>query len=215
MEEKDINTYKFRRVGVFDDTVPDLSLKKRLLTECFKDAINCLFSVSNDEMIVERKFASEDIKGTPDRMARALIEMTRGYYEDPTQYLNLFDYDGKPTQMVTINKIHYTSLCEHHLLPFSGYVSVGYIPNKKIAGLSKFSRIIDCFAHRLQLQEKLTIQIFEFLKTNLDPKELFVRIIGEHDCISCRGVNQKDSNTITIIKTDGIDYQTINNFIKD
>ena len=84
-------------------------------------------------------------------------------------------------------------------MPFSGKITIGYIPNGKVLGLSKFSRIIDIFARRLQLQEKLTKEIFDFLKENMNPSFLFVYAIATHDCISCRGVNQKESHTETLI----------------
>ena len=214
MSEKDIN--KLKNVNVFEEKIPDLEKRVDCLTLCFSMMLTHLFPVDNFLEIEKKKFTTGDIVGTPNRMARALIEMTRGYYDKPEEYLSLFDNSNKENlQLVVVNKTHFTSLCEHHLLPFSGYVSIGYIPNEKIAGLSKFGRVVDTFAHRLQLQEKLTKEIFDFLKEVLQPRELFVRIIGEHDCISCRGVNQKDSNTITIMKTNGISYDIINNVIKD
>lgn len=214
MSAKDIN--KLKRVGVFEGNIPNLETKVEVLEDSFSKVLKNLFSAESYLDIKVGGFATEDIQGTPNRMARALIEMTRGYYDKPEEYLSLFDNPNKENpQLVVVNKTHFTSLCEHHLLPFSGYVSIGYVPNEKIAGLSKFGRVVDTFAHRLQLQEKLTKEIFDFLKEVLQPKELFVRIIGEHDCISCRGVNQKDSNTITIMKTDGISYDVINNVVKE
>ena len=214
MSKKDIN--KLKRVNVFEEKIPDLEKRVDCLAQVFSVMLTYLFSVDNFSEIEKEKFTTGDIGGTPNRMARALIEMTRGYYGKPEEYLSLFDNPNKENpQLVVVNKTHFTSLCEHHLLPFTGYVSIGYIPNEKIAGLSKFGRVVDTFAHRLQLQEKLTKEIFDFLKEVLQPKELFVRIIGEHDCISCRGVNQKDSNTITIMKTEGISYDVINNVIKE
>lgn len=214
MSKKDI--YKLKNVRVYEEKIPNLEAKVEVIENDFSIILKNLFSAESYLEIQEKGFATEDIKGTPNRMARALVEMTRGYYDKPEEYLSLFDNPNREDpQLVVVNKTHFTSLCEHHLLPFSGYVSIGYIPNKKIAGLSKFGRVVDTFAHRLQLQEKLTKEIFDFLKKILQPKELFVRIIGEHDCISCRGVNQKDSNTITIMKSDGISYDVINNVIKD
>ena len=154
MSEKDIN--KLKGVNVFEDKIPNLEAKVDSLMNCFSDVLTSLFSCNNYLEIKEKGFATEDIKGTPNRMARALIEMTRGYYDKPEEYLSLFDNPNKENpQLVVVNKTHFTSLCEHHLLPFTGYVSIGYIPNEKIAGLSKFGRVVDTFAHRLQLQEKL------------------------------------------------------------
>lgn len=134
---------------------------------------------------------------TPKRVAKAWGELLSGYDQDPMKHLKLFDENS--TSLTIIRDLNFTSVCEHHLMPFSGKITIGYIPNGKVLGLSKFSRIIDIFARRLQLQEKLTKEIFDFLKENMNPSFLFVYAIATHDCISCRGVNQKESHTETLI----------------
>lgn len=134
---------------------------------------------------------------TPQRVMKAWKELLSGYNEDPSKHLKLFKEDSSA---LTINRdINFTSVCEHHLLPFSGKITIGYIPDGQVLGLSKFSRIVDIFAKRLQLQEKLTQEIFNFLYEGMKPKFLFVYAVATHDCVSCRGVKQKESNTETLI----------------
>lgn len=134
---------------------------------------------------------------TPKRVSKAWGEMLSGYDEDPNKHLKLFE--EKSTSLTIIKDLNFTSVCEHHLMPFSGKINIGYIPNGKVLGLSKFSRISNTFAKRLQLQEKLTKDIFDFLKTGMEPSFLFVYIKATHDCIMCRGVNQKESETETLL----------------
>lgn len=147
---------------------------------------------------------------TPKRVAKAWGELIGGYNDDPMKCIKLFD--EKSTSLTIIKDLNFTSVCEHHLMPFSGKATIGYIPNGKVLGLSKFSRITSIFARRLQLQEKLTNEIFDFLKENMKPKFLFVYIIATHDCISCRGVNQKESHTETLMSF-GDEYGNINDII--
>lgn len=134
---------------------------------------------------------------TPKRVAKAWGEMLSGYKEDPNKHLKLFE--EKSTSLTIVRDLNFTSVCEHHLMPFSGKVTIGYVPNGKVLGLSKFSRITDIFARRLQLQEKLTKEIFDFLKEGMNPTFLFVYAKATHDCIMCRGVNQKESETETLL----------------
>lgn len=152
----------------------------------------------------------EGLQGTPDRVERALKEMTSGYNESPSKHLKLFDCKNaqEPREIIIVRDLQYTSLCEHHLLPFSGTMTIGYLPYRKILGLSKFARIVDVFAKRLQLQEKLTREVFDFLfASQLEPGALFVYSIATHDCVMCRGVKQKESKTeVFLQKGFGINY---------
>lgn len=103
-----------------------------------------------------------------------------------------------------MRNIDFTSFCKHHILPFSGTVSIAYIPNKYIIGLSKFARIVDCFAKRLQLQERLTDDILNSINKHLQPLGAVVLVKAQHQCMMCRGVKQKDSETITLAKSGGV-----------
>ena len=140
----------------------------------------------------------EGLKETPKRVVKAILEMTSGYKDDPYQYAKLFTSNSKG--LVSIDNIEFSSLCEHHLLPFSGFVNISYIPSGKVLGLSKFARIVNVYAKRLQLQEQMTQQIFDFLKEILQPKYLKVYSEATHGCMGCRGVNQKHCNTKVVIE---------------
>lgn len=141
----------------------------------------------------------EGLRETPKRVVKAMLEMTGGYKDDPYQYVKLFTSNS--SGLVSIDNIEFSSLCEHHLLPFSGFVNISYIPSGKVLGLSKFARIVNVFARRLQLQEQMTQQIFDFLKETLKPKYLKVYSEATHGCMGCRGVNQKHCNTKVVIES--------------
>ena len=147
------------------------------------------------ESIDNNNINDEVIKNTPNRVVNSWIELLNGYNINETKLYKTFKSTNK--NLVLIKNIEFTSICEHHLLPFSGSINIGYIPENKVLGLSKFSRIVDCFARRLQLQEKLVNEIGNSLINNLEIKDLFIMAQAVHSCVSCRGVNQKNSSTIT------------------
>lgn len=129
----------------------------------------------------------EGLADTPRRVTKALEEMTLGYYDDPEKILSTqfaADYD----QMVILRGISFTSMCEHHLLPFVGTATVAYIPRDKVVGLSKLARITLCYARRLQLQEQMTQQIAKAIDTHLKPLGVGVVVDAAHQCMACRGV---------------------------
>lgn len=140
--------------------------------------------------------AREGLAATPKRAARAMEDMTRGYRQDLDTVINNAIFETSNDEMVIVTDIEFYSLCEHHLLPFFGRCHVGYLPNKKIIGLSKIARIVDVFARRLQVQENLTQQIAEALMEHLDPKGVGVVMEGRHLCMMMRGV-QKQSSSMT------------------
>ena len=139
----------------------------------------------------------EGLIDTPRRVADSLRFLTEGYELDPAEIVGnaLFseDYDD----MVVVRDVNFFSLCEHHLLPFFGRVHVAYLPKGKVVGLSKVPRVIDAFAHRLQLQERLTRQIAEALNEVLEPNGVAVVIEARHLCMEMRGVEKQDSDTLT------------------
>lgn len=135
---------------------------------------------------------------TPRRFEKQIRECLVGYNDDPAQYIKLFDATNY-SDLVMVSNISFSSLCEHHLLPFSGVVDIAYIPSQKILGLSKFARIVDSFSKRLQVQEHLTLQIADFLELHLKPSLLIVRISASHSCMTVRGVLRPASMTDTII----------------
>ena len=135
---------------------------------------------------------------TPHRMAEAFRTLTSGYGLDPRKVVNgaLFDSEGYD-EMVVVKNLEFYSLCEHHLLPFFGEVSVAYFPDKKIIGLSKIPRIVDVFARRLQVQERMTSQIAKALQDILKPKGVAVSASGFHLCMAMRGVEKQGGYTTT------------------
>lgn len=139
----------------------------------------------------------EGLQKTPKRVARAMTDLTRGYAEDPIQILNSAKFREDYSQMVIVKDINFYSLCEHHLLPFYGKVHVAYIPNGYITGLSKIARVVDCFSHRLQVQERMTLQIREAIQQALQPLGVMVVVEAQHMCMQMRGVEKQGSITTT------------------
>jgi GTP cyclohydrolase I len=133
---------------------------------------------------------------TPERVAKALAFMTQGYQRNIDQLLNGALFPIEYDEMVIVKDIGFFSMCEHHLLPFFGKVHVGYLPNKKVVGLSKIPRIVDMFARRLQVQERLTVQIAETLKTKLNAHGVGVVVEARHLCMMMRGVEKQ--NTVAV-----------------
>lgn len=139
----------------------------------------------------------EGLVKTPQRVGRAMQFLTKGYQEDPVAILQSAIFNEDCDQMVVVKDIEFYSLCEHHLLPFFGKVHIAYIPNGKITGLSKLPRVVDVFARRLQLQERLTNQIKDCIQQTLQPQGVMVVIEAEHMCMQMRGVQKMHSMTVT------------------
>ena len=139
----------------------------------------------------------EGLVKTPMRAAKALVENTRGYNLDASHIIRSAIFEHPGSQMVIVKDIQLYSLCEHHLLPFYGKAHVAYIPNGVICGLSKIPRVVDILSHRLQVQERLTMQIKEAIEKALQPQGVMVVIEAEHMCMQMRGVEKQHSITTT------------------
>lgn len=146
---------------------------------------------------------SEVLENTPGRFARAFGELTKGYSINPKEIIEsaLFDIDKEYNDLIIVDDISFNSTCEHHLFPFSGKVAIGYIPNDKVLGLSKFARIVEAFSQRLSLQERLTTEIAEAIQEYVKPKGVIVYITSDHTCMTNRGVKNVTSNTKSIYTT--------------
>jgi GTP cyclohydrolase I len=139
----------------------------------------------------------EGLLNTPNRVARMYEELTAGYHVDPVRLINDAVFDVKYDEMVIVRDIDFYSLCEHHLLPFLGRAHVAYIPDGKVIGLSKIPRIVEMFARRLQVQERMTQQIAEFLQETLHPIGVAVVCDGLHMCAAMRGVKKANARMVT------------------
>lgn len=156
-----------------------------------EDAVVRLLEVIGDDP------TRDGLRDTPGRVVRALAEMTAGLREDPADVLaKTFDGDGYD-QMVVLRGIEFTSLCEHHLLPFTGTADVGYIANGPVVGISKLARLVEVFARRPQLQERMTQQIAGALEEHLSPKGVGVIVRAHHSCMGCRGVRKPSAVMVT------------------
>ena len=143
----------------------------------------------------------EGLLKTPKRVAKSWAFLTKGYDDDIDDIVNGAIFHEKYDEMVTINNIDFYSVCEHHLIPFFGKAHVAYIPNGKVVGLSKIPRIVETFARRLQLQERMTQQIANTLKDILSPKGVAVVLEGQHMCMQMRGVEKQNSHATTSFMT--------------
>jgi len=158
-----------------------------LLKDNFKNILDALGEDSN----------REGLKNTPLRVAKALQFCTQGYDIDPKKIIEGALFNEEYSQMVLVKDIELYSLCEHHLLPFFGKAHVAYIPNGKITGLSKIARVVDAFSRRLQVQERLTVQIRDCIQETLNPLGVAVVIEAQHLCMMMRGVQKQNSVTTT------------------
>ncbi len=167
------------------------SEKEQLIDEIAQHYKKILELIGED---VER----EGLIKTPRRAAKALVDITRGYKQNPGEFVKsaLFEYAG--SKVVVVKDIEFYSLCEHHILPFFGTVSIGYIPDGSMVGLSKLARVVDAFAHRLQVQERFTAEICDSLYENLSSKGVIVAVSAGHLCMKMRGVEKQGANTFTL-----------------
>jgi GTP cyclohydrolase I len=158
----------------------------------------------DDAIVRLLQFVGEDplregLRDTPGRVGRSMLELTAGYKQDPAEILSRVFADGGEgyDQMVVLREIKFTSLCEHHLLPFQGTATVGYVPDGSVVGISKLARLVECFARRLQVQERMTVQIAQAIEAHLAPLGTGVVIRAHHSCMGCRGVKQEAAVMVT------------------
>ncbi len=176
----------------FDDNLFDERLiEGRIDSDSVRNAVSQILRAIGED--TER----DGLKRTPDRVARMYAELVSGYSTDPRVVVNDALFDVKYDEMVLVRDIEFYSLCEHHLLPFLGRVHVAYIPDGKIVGLSKIPRIVDVYARRLQVQERMTRQIADFIRDLLHPQGVAVVVEAMHLCMSMRGVQKHNARMTT------------------
>ena len=164
----------------------------------FRDGLDDLASHYRDILTLLGEDADrEGLEKTPMRVAKAMQILTRGYTQDAHKVLTDALFAESYDHMVIVKDIDFFSLCEHHMLPFYGKVHVAYIPNGYITGLSKIARVVDIFSHRLQVQERMTVQIKECIESTLKPLGVMVVVEAKHMCMQMRGVEKQNSITTT------------------
>jgi GTP cyclohydrolase I len=167
-------------------------VKKRPTQQDAEQAVRTLIEWAGDDP------TREGLLETPKRVAKAYRELFAGYEADPREYLQrTFEEVGGYDELVVLRDIRVVSFCEHHMLPFLGTAHVGYLPSDRVVGISKLARVVNGFARRLQIQEKLTAEIAEAIQDILQPKGVGVVIVSEHSCMTMRGVNTPGSRLTT------------------
>ena len=165
----------------------EIEKRKLIIADHMKDVISLLGEDVTREGLIK----------TPDRVAKAMQYLTKGYYQNPEEILRSALFKENYRQMVIVKDIDLFSMCEHHMLPFFFFFHVAYIPDGYITGLSKIARVVDVFARRLQVQERLTTQIKECIQKTLNPMGVMVVIEAQHMCMQMRGVEKQNSITTT------------------
>ena len=138
----------------------------------------------------------EGLQHTPKRVAKMYAELLAGMRQDPKEYLRSV-FREEYNEVVLLRDISFSSVCEHHIMPFIGKCHVAYLPDGQVLGVSKLARVVDCFARRLQVQERLTVQIADFLMDNLKPKGVAVVVEASHSCMTIRGIKKPGSVMVT------------------
>jgi GTP cyclohydrolase I len=175
----------------FDDTYISPTWEEGIDQDAIKEAVKQMLEGFGENT------GREGLKRTPERVARMYIELLAGYRVDSKTLVNDALFNVKYDEMVIVRDIEFYSLCEHHLLPFIGRVHVAYLPDGKVLGLSKIPRIVDMFARRLQVQERMTRQIADFIRDLLHPQGVAVVVEGLHMCSMMRGVKKHDARMTT------------------
>jgi GTP cyclohydrolase I len=182
-----INIPMQKKLLIMEETPDEIQRKKEAIA----------FHYAKILELLGEDISREGLLKTPERVAKALMFLTKGYRQNPAQILSSAVFVEDYKQMVIVKDIDFFSMCEHHALPFFGKAHVAYIPNNAVTGLSKIARIVDVFAHRLQIQERMTTQIKNCIQTTLNPLGVMVVIEAQHTCMQMRGVEKQNSITTT------------------
>jgi GTP cyclohydrolase IA len=184
-------TENLKRTEELDLNEPDNAASSAAPTETIADLVRRMLKLIGEDP------GRDGLRRTPERFEKALRYLTSGYHQDPEKLLNGAMFSVCYDQMVLVKDIEVYSLCEHHMLPFFGKCHVAYIPDKKVVGLSKLPRLVNMFARRLQIQERLTNQIASAIQQKISPLGVGVVIEARHLCMVMRGVEKQNSRTVT------------------
>ena len=187
------------------------------LTEIYDPKVSAELEKHVEEILklLGEDVGREGLLKTPERVSRAMQFLTQGYEQDGVAIIQSALFDAPDNEVVLVKDIELHSLCEHHLLPFSGKAHVAYIPDKTITGLSKIARMVDCFARRLQVQERLTVQIRDCMEEALHPLGVAVVVEASHSCMTMRGACKSGALTTTSAFSGAFlkDHRTRNEFL--
>ena len=188
-----VDNNKLQSLNTDFESTDELEKQRAIISDAVRTILKAVGEDPNREGLLD----------TPMRVAKAYEELLEGYSQDIIDLVNgaLFDVQYGSNEMILVEDIPYDSLCEHHMLPFSGRAHVAYIPSEKIIGLSKIPRIVEMYARRLQVQERLTNQIMETVDEVLSPEGVIVMLEGTHECAALRGIKKKGMNMRTIATT--------------
>ena len=181
-------------VALFEDfeTQRREAIGRRPTRQAAENAVRTLIAYAGDDP------AREGLVGTPDRVVRSYEEFFAGYFDDPVQLLErTFEETDGYDEMVVLRDIELASHCEHHMVPILGRAHIAYLPDRRVVGISKLARVLDVFAHRLQIQEKLTSQVANTIDIVLQPRGVAVIIEAAHQCMTTRGVNKPGVTMVT------------------
>lgn len=192
MENNENNTFHFKTSGMINED------QYKRIEQFNSEKTNELEKLYTKLLsLIDPEPDREGLNKTPMRVAKAIQFLTHGYHIDPKQIIQSATFEEDYKQMVIVKDIEIYSLCEHHLIPFFGKAHVAYIPDKKITGLSKIARVVDAYARRLQVQERLTMQIRDCIQESLNPLGVAVVIEAHHLCMMMRGIQKQNSVTTT------------------
>jgi GTP cyclohydrolase I len=189
----------YKKIELYDENVTDGLIKN------YKEVLGLIGENEN----------REGLQKTPERLAKAMQYLTQGYQMDAKAIINSAKFHEPISEMIVVKDIELYSMCEHHMLPFFGKAHVAYIPNGWITGLSKIARVVDVYARRLQVQERLTLEIMNAIKETLNPLGVAVVIEAKHLCMMMRGVQKQNSSTTTsAFDGEFQNYSSRNEFLK-
>lgn len=193
-----INEDRYSEEKLLESNFPHLNKNSSQFQEKLEDVHEIEKSLKKLMTLCGEEENIPDLEETPFRVVKAFLEYTVGYRENPAAHLEK-TFDIEQHDPVIVKDIEFYSMCEHHFAPFFGVAHVAYIPNKKITGLSKIARVVEGYARRFQVQERLTNQIADAIEDVLEPRGVMVAIEAKHLCVSSRGVKKEDAKTFTLV----------------
>ena len=198
MMNEDYNEDRYSEENLLESNFPNLNKNSSQFQEKLEDVHEIENALKTLMTLCGQDEKNPDLDKTPFRVVKAFLEYTTGYREDPASHLEK-TFDITQNDPIIVKDIEFYSMCEHHFAPFFGVAHVAYIPNKKVTGLSKIPRVVEGYARRFQVQERLTNQIADAIESVLEPRGVMVAIEAKHLCVSSRGAKKEEAKTFTLV----------------